>query len=541
MATKFVRGFLLNTGSTTGRISYVLKMMYEFWGYCVFGGASTTSPGTGAFAATNPTGGSLPGNFLGVGTTIAVGSNGASLPQATINVVSTTSFPTSGTIYVYTSQGTQIVTYTGVTGTSFTGCSGGSGTMSTGGNVTSSSLLTVGTDGYTNASTLFRADGYNDFYAASGPFTSSMVGKQLVTWKSGSGSTEDSIYNIIAYKSPTNIVVNVNTGGTPSSENDGYRPSFTSRSSINYRVVDVALAGAFTGVADGNYIVFQFDGSIVNAGQANPQVQFTIASGAGSNTKLTYNMSASGTWNGTSFPSDSSGTLNPNIGSSGGNFQLQNTTSAGFVTVTLVGDRHFMLGYSKDSNHGSSAGFHWHIEIPDRLYSQSADPNPFAVQINGYNSPNYAPINAATFSGNANSNNTYLGGFLMKCNDGVYRFWRTTVRALIGDGGPNGVSSQYNIQNIPGNSLSDIRVGANTEIGSLVNSYAFLSSPRDGSGNPVAGQYCLARCRLRNVRFANSFMTRLTRFYSNGPFILLTQGVAWPWDNSVIPHTLFPF
>lgn len=72
-------------------------------------------------------------------TTIASGSNGASLPQATINVASATNFTASGTILVTTAAGVQTVTYTGKTGTSFTGCSGGTGAMSTGGNVSQTS------------------------------------------------------------------------------------------------------------------------------------------------------------------------------------------------------------------------------------------------------------------------------------------------------------------------------------------------------------------------------------------------------------------
>jgi hypothetical protein len=68
-------------------------------------------------------------------TTIAPASNGQTLPQSTINVVSTAGFPSSGTIAVLTSAGTVPVTYTGTTPTSFTGCSGGAGTMSTGGAV----------------------------------------------------------------------------------------------------------------------------------------------------------------------------------------------------------------------------------------------------------------------------------------------------------------------------------------------------------------------------------------------------------------------
>lgn len=70
-------------------------------------------------------------------TTIAAGSNGAVLPQGTINVASTTNFPASGTIIVATTDnGTQKVTYTGIGATTFTGCTGGVGTMATGGQIT---------------------------------------------------------------------------------------------------------------------------------------------------------------------------------------------------------------------------------------------------------------------------------------------------------------------------------------------------------------------------------------------------------------------
>lgn len=55
-------------------------------------------------------------------TTIAAASDSVTLPQATINVVSTTGFPASGRLTI---RG-QRVDYTGVTATSFTGCTGGS-------------------------------------------------------------------------------------------------------------------------------------------------------------------------------------------------------------------------------------------------------------------------------------------------------------------------------------------------------------------------------------------------------------------------------
>lgn len=83
------------------------------------------------------TGGSNTITFVGVGTapstTVAAGSNGATLPQSTINVASTTGFPASGTILVFNGTAYQTVTYTATAGgNQFTGCSGGTGTLATG-------------------------------------------------------------------------------------------------------------------------------------------------------------------------------------------------------------------------------------------------------------------------------------------------------------------------------------------------------------------------------------------------------------------------
>lgn len=65
-------------------------------------------------------------------TTIAAGSNGLTLPQATITVASTSSFPSVGSFTL----NSEIITYTGKTSTTFTGCSGGTSTMATGNTVT---------------------------------------------------------------------------------------------------------------------------------------------------------------------------------------------------------------------------------------------------------------------------------------------------------------------------------------------------------------------------------------------------------------------
>lgn len=66
-------------------------------------------------------------------TTVAAGSDGADLPQATLHVADTTGFANAGTIRVTLAGGEKVnLTYTGKTGTSFTGVTGGSGTLATG-------------------------------------------------------------------------------------------------------------------------------------------------------------------------------------------------------------------------------------------------------------------------------------------------------------------------------------------------------------------------------------------------------------------------
>lgn len=93
-------------------------------------GSSVTSPiQTSGGTLTGWT--EVTGNIVDpVTTTIAVLSNGQTLPQSTINVVSTAGFPASGT---FLSPTAETITYTGISPTTFTGCTGGSSTLATGG------------------------------------------------------------------------------------------------------------------------------------------------------------------------------------------------------------------------------------------------------------------------------------------------------------------------------------------------------------------------------------------------------------------------
>ena len=67
-------------------------------------------------------------------TTITAASNGAALPQGTLNVASTAGFATSYEgLTVQSSAGPQAIFCTGTdTATMFTSCTGGSGTLATG-------------------------------------------------------------------------------------------------------------------------------------------------------------------------------------------------------------------------------------------------------------------------------------------------------------------------------------------------------------------------------------------------------------------------
>jgi hypothetical protein len=100
----------------------------------------------------------IQGNTTSTGsTTIAAGSNGVALPTGTINVASTTGFPTSGQVLITISGAQVLVSYTGITATSFTGCTGGSGPLATSQAVQFASTITLPTQGsaFTTA-TVFR-------------------------------------------------------------------------------------------------------------------------------------------------------------------------------------------------------------------------------------------------------------------------------------------------------------------------------------------------------------------------------------------------
>jgi hypothetical protein len=142
-------------------------------------------------------------------TTIAAGSNGQTLPQATIFVASTSGFSSSGgTININGST----VNYTSISGSSFTGCTGGSGTMTTGEVVTSAGTTAPTTS---NPDLLFPTQGNKVLKSGQGlSVTTDVNGNLVIRFQSGGVDTElqefkDALQGNTAIPYVTNVVMHI--------------------------------------------------------------------------------------------------------------------------------------------------------------------------------------------------------------------------------------------------------------------------------------------------------------------------------------------
>lgn len=132
----------------------------------------------------------------GAQTTIAAGSDLATLPTTPITVASTTGFATSGNIIIVSEKGEQNIAYTSTTGTTFAGCTGGTGTIDTGDVVyqvpTGATILSnepTSTGGYARVAVVNSA---TNFTAATGTYPASKTNGTSISfpastaaWSSG--------------------------------------------------------------------------------------------------------------------------------------------------------------------------------------------------------------------------------------------------------------------------------------------------------------------------------------------------------------------
>lgn len=310
----------------------------------------------------------------GFSTLIAPASSGFSLPQSVINVNSTTNFPSSGTIYVSTASGTQVVAYTSTTPTTFNGCTGGTGTMSSNGAVTS-----------------------------------------------GSTSPDDSIYRIIGVIGTTQLQLSPFSGGTPDISTQ--KNNITSRSNVNYKVVDLVAASQLA-IANGNYFVGTMLGpGNINSGQSISQFQFFLRGAANAFGLFGIIGSPTATWNGVSAfvsPGGPSATITERATATANSFS--GTGSGVNGVTTLIADQDFFLGHIRSSNSNTTTGHYFVITTPQRIYTLAQDPNPMAILVGA---------NALTAGTGTDS---YSNSFFMVGTDGITRASQLMTKNFAGDG-----------------------------------------------------------------------------------------------------------
>ncbi len=358
----------------------------------------------------------------------------------------------------------------------------------------------------TNAVTLLNGDTVT---SVSAPFTAAMVGKYITLWKAASGSSEDSVYQITAFDSTSQIRVNVANGGVPSPTT--LRPQFTARTSINFRVIDAGAASILT-FAAGQYVVWQM--TPTQAGQANGQIQIFLRAGNPNLTNPGFVLSPGGTWNGSAFTDGTTEVQGNQIASTG---WFSQATAGLSGSVTMIGDKDGLIIIVNGGNVSASTNSSGvHFEMPVRNYPQANDPNPITVMTWGQE--------------NLRTNQTttqYGGGFVMRWQDGTTRKMRTTSKSYFGNGDASKTFGHV--------SFIEGSYAFSTSLGKVLATEAGLA------GVAVAGQYQLGRCRFKYLRFCSAAIPSYHRIGDNGEYIHLTSGICVPWDNTILPAALLPY
>lgn len=442
------------------------------------------------------------------------------------------------------------------------------------------SLLATGTDGYHPAVSgdLFGGDCL--FSSPSATFTPGMAGRIIAIWVPGSNSSEDSLYLISRVISSTQIVINVNSGGTPNPTTK--HPSMTARTGVFYRILDMETGAAslFNAAGNGNYMVFQTDAGTVNPGQANSQIQI-VQLGIDQNAAMGAGISGTGNWAGNSLVLTAATNASPIVCTTAAhNFStgqtinitgaLGNTAANGQWAVSVVNATQFSLtGSTGNGTYTASSGTVWNGFQNDGyqcLFSYSVSTSQAytggatAITMIGdktmliahikeqdlfqfnYHSSFYFEIPTRLYPQNydqhpvaflgetfntgrlstSSTTSSYGGGWTMRTHQSdsfTSRPYRTLVKAFRGDGTPD----------VFGANLTDYRIGFNTVDGTIPESDAILCLPG------IINQFSLARVKLRSVKFTGQHVPQFHRIGTNGEFLQITQttGICWPWDNTI--------
>lgn len=353
-------------------------------------------------------------------------------------------------------------------------------------------LLASGSDGMTDAGMPF-------FNVTNPIFSSSYVGKHLVTWKSGSTSTDDSVYEITQWLNSSSIRVKVYQGGTPYSSS--LHPAFDQRTQVKYRVIDFNAAANLSGYTNNDGLVLQFNGAgLVNTGQLNSQcrLRHTTAPGLG------ITASPSGSW------TPISGTFtDPSVESTG------TWSFVGPGYISLWGAQDYIIVHAKGN--ASALPMWYHIEIPARLYPQQMDPN-VITWLHAQATPEHT---------------NYEGQMrMLSPTDGATRSWSMLVRSQVGANWHITMfPAPYAIRTLTNGRWNNVWFNPFTNKFVLVDSVLALTN--------VSQQFCLARVRVRRVRFTALIIPKMQRLGDHGEWLFTEHGILWPWDNAVLPYNLF--
>lgn len=364
----------------------------------------------------------------------------------------------------------------------------------------SGSLLTSGNSGYT-------VNSESIFYDSSADFTSgSIVDKHLVTWKAESTSNDDGIYKIVKIISSQSIQVNTDHGATPYS--GSLIPLFTTRSSINYRIVDFESTVVSASYSSGSYMILNMSGAaLVNSGSTSPQLKIAFSDNSGLD-DIALSWSPSGSWNGSSF-SDEVAVTNADW--------CNGSTGTGHISLWGASD--YLICHYKGSWTSSACMFH--VEIPERIYPQSVDPNPVIVMM--YSNASISVTNASS---------GYGGGWYAHYPPNNEKLQLVTLtKSPHGDYFPSNVYTGNTIQGVTNGRYN------NSFYNPVLNK--FLISDVLYSHESL-NRFSMGRLRSRRWRIiASNIVPRYTRLGTNGEYIYVGNSVLLPWDNAVLPYDLF--
>lgn len=371
----------------------------------------------------------------------------------------------------------------------------------------SGSLYASGSDGITHLGEQF-------FSSSTGNFSENAVGRHLICWKSGSSSTDDSIYRVTQFINSGVLRVNTFEGGTPYPPANN-APYFTERDNINFRLVDIdqTVTDIFS-LPSGSYMVFEFQAANdVNEGQINPQIKMGNYDN-GSRREFRFHLSPSGSWNGTGFTDGQEYT--PDTGSSFG--WAFGSDAPG--RIMMIADKCFMFHHGMGQTDAGGAGWHndsagWVFEVPYRIYPREIDPYPLLAMAWGQGMRTTDP-------------NIGFAGPWMIGRDGItIRHYELLTRS------PHGISWDNEVFGSNPSTVNADRKEAthDKERNEFLLSDFVLS-------RLSSDEHTMARVRIRNMRM-------IPNCVPNDSLVGTTPGNQWwkcidyllfPWDGARLPY-----